>query len=407
MARRDFSEFRRHWRPFTACFLGMGSALSLNNFVTSTFAPYLIGEFAWSKAEWALTGMVIILIVLCIPVAGRLSDLFGVRRVAGVGIVAYPLSCLAIAAMNGDIRVYLAIVVVQTVLCCTTTATVYTRLVAEKFATWRGIALAICAGSPAVVAAVGAPAITEFVQAYGWRAGYVVVAAFSALCGAITLALIPPHRRREQDAPEHGGRPPSAYRAIFAMPVFWMMLAGTFLVNIHQTIVLTQLKLVSLAQGVDDTTAAALVSLFAGGVIAGRLISGVALDFLPSHSVAAVFLGLPSIGMLLLASSLDTMPFLALAILLIGLAFGGEGDVMAYLVVRFFGVEVFGTVLGLLTAAISLASGLGAGLLSLSFRFADSFVPFLIFASVGVFAGAIMYQLLGSRRFAPVVAEPA
>ena len=39
---RDFSEFRRHWRPLTASFLGMASGLSLNAFILSVFAPYLI-----------------------------------------------------------------------------------------------------------------------------------------------------------------------------------------------------------------------------------------------------------------------------------------------------------------------------------------------------------------------------
>ena len=96
---RDLSEFRQHWRPFVACFLGMGSALSVNSFITSTFAPYLLEEFGWTRAQWATTGMFVILLALCVPVAGRLADVYGVRRVAGVGVVVYPLTLVAVALL--------------------------------------------------------------------------------------------------------------------------------------------------------------------------------------------------------------------------------------------------------------------------------------------------------------------
>ncbi|WCT74441.1 hypothetical protein PQ455_04205 [Sphingomonas naphthae] len=116
MAKLDLSEFRQNWRPLTACFLGVGSALSLNNFVASNFAPYLIKEFAWTRAQWAMTGTVVLLIFVCVPIAGRLADLYGVRRVASVGVVSFPLSYVAIALMNGDIRIFYAICILQVVL---------------------------------------------------------------------------------------------------------------------------------------------------------------------------------------------------------------------------------------------------------------------------------------------------
>src|SRR5690606_26342329 len=122
---RDFSEFRRHWRPLTAAFLGMGSALSLNSYILSTFAPYLIEEFGWTRSQWALLGVVQGLVLICLPVAGRLTDLFGVRPVAAVGALTFPLFLVAIAMMNGDIYVYLGIYIAQTIFCSTTTATVY------------------------------------------------------------------------------------------------------------------------------------------------------------------------------------------------------------------------------------------------------------------------------------------
>ena len=81
----DFSEFRREWRPLAGAFLGMGSALSLNSYILSIFAPYLIKDLGWTMSQWSSLGTVQMLIMFCTPVAGRLADVFGVRRVAATG----------------------------------------------------------------------------------------------------------------------------------------------------------------------------------------------------------------------------------------------------------------------------------------------------------------------------------
>ena len=168
---RDMSEFRQHWRPLAASFIGLGSALSLNAFVLSTFAPYLLADFRWSKSDWAAMSAVSALVIICIPLVGRLADRFGVRPVAGVGIVAFPLTTFAYSFLEGDIGTFFALYIAQTILCCTTTATIYTRSVAEKYVVWRGLALALCALSPPLVGALGSPLISDFVADYGWRNG--------------------------------------------------------------------------------------------------------------------------------------------------------------------------------------------------------------------------------------------
>lgn len=399
---RDFSEFRRHWRPLLASFLGMASALSLNSYILSVFAPYLIGEFGWTRSQWALLGIVQILVLICLPIAGRLTDLFGVRPVAAVGALSFPLFLVAIATMNGDIRMYLAIYIAQTILCSTTTATVYARVVAEVFAVRRGLALAIAGSSPPLIAALGSPLITAFVEDHGWRAGYLAIAVYSAVCAVATLALLPRRNRTttaEQLAPEK--RPVGVYRTIAAMPVFWMMLIAVFLVNLPFTLATSQLKMVALEQGVSDATAALLVSAFAIGSIVGRIISGAALDYLPAHIIAAIGFGLPFVGLLLLASGYDTTPVVALAILLVGLSFGSEGDVIPFLVTRYFGIAIFSTVLGLLSAAIGTAMALGNAILGFALEATDSFNLYLLIAAAGSFVGSSIFLLLGRPAFRP------
>ena len=394
---RDFSEFRRQWRPLAASVIGMGSALSLNSYVLSAFAPELIADLGWSRSEMALMGLPQFLLLIFVPLAGRLADLYGVRRVAAVGAAFYPISLVAIAMMNGDLLVYLAINVAQMALCATTTSTIYSRLAVENFATWRGLALALCGSGPAIVAMFGSPAITAFTQAHGWRAGYLAVAGFCAAGSLLTFLLM----SRSSAAPRPAGsldeKPRSAdiYRLILRSRVFWLMLAGSFLVNIPHALVTSQLKLLVLEQGVTPATAGMLLSVFAVGVTIGRFASGLALDYLPSHIVAGVGLGLPLPGLLLLASSNDSTGVLVAAILFLGLSFGSEGDVIAYLVMRYFGIGVFSTVLGLLTAAIATAMASGMVILGIVLSMTDSFNPYLLLASGAVLVGSCLFLLLG------------
>ena len=233
---RDFGEFRRHWRVLLAAFLGLASALSLNSYILSTFAPYLIAEFEWSRAQWALLGIVQAFTLIGLPVAGRLTDIFGVRRVAAVGALSFPFFLVAIAMMNGNVYVYLAIYIGQTLLGSLTTTTVYARVVAQEFKVHRGLALGIFGCSTPLVAALGAPLITMFVADHGWRAGYLAIAGFSMACAVLTLALLPRDAPQRSDPREPASQPLGVYRAIAAMPAFWVMLLATFLVNFPFTV---------------------------------------------------------------------------------------------------------------------------------------------------------------------------
>ena len=390
-------EFRQHWRPLLASFIGMGSALSLNSFILSTMAPYLIAEFGWSRSQWALLGLVQVLVMICLPIAGRLTDLYGVRRVATVGALSFPVFMVLIATMNGDIRVYLAIYIAQTIICSTTTSTAYSRLVASTFKLRRGIALGISGSSPPLVGAIGAPLISIFVADYGWRSGYLAIAAFCAVSAVLTVALMPRHEpiERAAMASSAGSRQPGVYRRILALRAFWIMAAACLLVNLQFSLATSQLKLVVLAQGLSDAAAAGLVSIFAIGSIVGRLICGVALDILPGRIIAAVSFGLPVIGLLLLASSIDSIAAVTLAILLIGLSFGSEGDIIPYLAARYFGIGIFSTVVGLLSAVIGSSMALGSVILSIVLGATDSFNLYLLIAAGTATAGSLLFLMMG------------
>ncbi len=388
------SEFRQHWRPLLAAFLGLASGLSLNSYVITIFAPYLIKDFGWSLSQWAKLGVVQMLVMLCLPVAGWLTDRFGVRRVAAVGALSYPLFLLMITQMSGSISTYAAIYIGQTIICSTTTATVYSRVVAEVFKVRRGLALGIAGSSPPLIAFLFSSPMSAFVREFGWREGYYLIAGFCTICAVSTLFLLGSHKPNEAVM----ARPKAAqgtYKTILSMPVFWIMLFALFLVNTPFSLATSQLKLAVLDQGLSDGTAALMISAFALASIAGRVFSGFALDHLPGHLVAATSFALPVLGLVLLASSVNTVPVVLLAVVLIGLAFGGEGDIIPYLVTRHFPIPVYSSTLGLLTAAMGGAMGAGAALLSQTLKSAGGYNRYMVIAAACTAVGSAMFLLLG------------
>lgn len=396
-------EFRRNWRPLAGAIIGIGSALSLNSYILSTFAPYFLKEFGWSREQWTWLAVVQSMVLVSIPIAGRLADLFGVWRTAAVGALSFPMFLVAIATMDGSLTTYFWIYAAQTVICSTTTSTVYNRVIAETFTRNRGLAMGFAGAGAPLIGAVGSPLVSAFVREHGFRAGYLAVAVFCALCAVLTLWLL---RGVEESAPgaelAERGHAREDYGAILRRPVFWVMLAATFLVNVPFSLATTQIKLLVGEQGLPDASAALMVSALGLASVAGRFGFGFAVDHLSPARVAAFGFVLPVAGLLLLASPLDTIGWVTTAIVLIGLAFGSEADVIPVLVTRFFGIRLFSTVLGMLTAAMGAGMSSGLVLLALVQRATHSFNADLLVCAGAAGIGSLLFLALAAQRFKPV-----
>lgn len=392
-----FSELAKQWRPLLAATIGLGAGFSALAANTGIMAQHLLGEFGWTRSEFAAVNSLSIVMVVAFPFVGRLADVMGVRRTALIGVIVLPLTFVAFSMQNGRIEWYAACFMAQALLCITTTATVYTRIVVQYVERARGLALAIVASGPAVTGVVGAPLLIDFVRDHGWRDGYLALAAFALVAGVIALAIMPSERRSAATPQKVRRRAREDYATIFRAPTFWILVAALLLCNLPQTLALHQMTVMLADNGISADDAGPMASAFAIGMLAGRFLCGAALDRFPAEIVAFIGLGVPSIGLFLIASSLDTPTILTLSIFMFGLSFGAEGDLVGYLVARNFGVPLYSSVMGLLTAVMSSSTSIGALLLSYTFTFAPSFAPFLITSGIAVIIGSVLFLFLRGR----------
>lgn len=394
-------EIRFNWRALAAASAGLGAGNLLHHYISAIFAPHLLAEFGWSNADFALTGVLNLTALLFIPLVGHFTDLFGVRRVAFVGVVSLPLVFVALSMQNGSLTVFAAICTAQYIFAATTTtSTVYSRLVAERFVSARGLALAIAATTPSLVGLIGSPLLHLVIDAYGWRIGYLAVAAYCLVVGVIALLLIPARSIGKAAVPNSRPVPRRSiaqYDLILRSPAFWIIFTAMLLCNLVYPLQSSQLMLMLIDKGAG-ATAGWMISLFAAGVMFGRFACGVALDHYPSHFVAAIAMGLPSASLLMLATGVDALPVLAGSVMLLGLSLGAESDLAAYLVIRFFPIDVYSTVLSLVVVAIAISAASGAVMLSAALKLGSGFDAYMTIAGLAGIAGAVMFLLLGRQE---------
>ncbi|MGE2731248.1 MFS transporter [Mycolicibacterium vaccae] len=394
-----FGELKTNWQPLAAATAGLSAGLSLSAYTNAAMGPQFLEAFDWSRSDFVLTGTITLLTFVFLPVYGRLTDLFGVRRVAVFGVVGLPACWIAYAMMSGPIWQYFAINVVLIALGVATTPAIYSRIVATCFVKARGLALAIAISGPPLLGAILAPLLDVVNRNYGWRAGCLTVAVVIAVIGVLALLLVPKTDAATRDVARQRNSK-GDYRAIARNPVFWILLTGVLLCNLYHTVTTSQLG-VMLADSAPGETVAVLISVFATAVIVGRFVCGVALDRFPPHLVAAIAMGLPGLGCVLIASPWNSITALVVAVCCLGAAWGAEGDVIAYLVARRFDLTMYSTVLSILSAAIGVSSALGALILSWTLKAGPSFNGFLTFAGAAAFIGGALLLLLGRVRAHP------
>lgn len=394
-----FGEFRRYWPNLLGACVGLALGSALNHYLMNLFAPALIEEFGWSKAQFALVGSLGIGALLLVPVAGRIVDKYGPRVGAMIGFSVVPLGYFALSLMTGNIFELYGILLIQNIFGVLTTGLVFSRVIVERFDAARGLALSLLMTGAPLVGAIAVPLLGGVIEAEGWRTAYRIMAGVSASGGLFAILLIGRGSVRATVEPPKLSW--AEFSRLMKHRVFALMLIGMFLVNVPQVLVSGQLSLMLMDNGASAKFAAWLVSGYAISIVIGRFICGLALDRIGAHVVAAFSLGLPALGLAALAGPVDAQWLLICAVALIGLAQGAEGDIGAFMASRHFEISNFSLVYGFLISTMSLASVLCSLLLSATLKLTGNFDLFLIISAMATLIGAFALYWTGRLKGQP------
>src|SRR5262249_42230 len=174
---------------------------------------------------------------------------------------------------------------------------------------------------------------------------------------------------------------------------FWIMVSAFFLMSASVHGCLIHLSPLLTDRGVSPQDAALATSLLGGALLLGRVGAGYLLDHFFATAVALCFFcGAALVFVLLWSGVTGGLAFVAA--FLVGLGMGAEGDIIAYLVSRYFGLRAMGEIYGYAFAAFTLGGVVGPLLMGIGFDLTGSYRTVLgVFVFATLAAAGLMTRL--------------
>jgi MFS family permease len=344
------------------------------------------------------------------PLAGRLIDRFGPRRVILPSTVLAGLILLSVTVSSARLwQLYLFYSALGLVI-SGVSPVCYSHVVTCWFDRRRGLALGVAMFGLGL-GALAIPSLAQvLIDEFGWRG------AFGLLGAGVLMVAFPVVARFLKDRPEEiglaaeGSAASSTPAALYQSGLrwnqagrdgtFWLLFCSFLLVSAGVQACLTHVSSILSDRGAGAQTAAFATSLFGGGVLLGRTGTGYLLDRFFAPRVAATIFGSAAAGIGLLAVA-ASQELAFLAAFFIGLGLGAEVDIMAYLTSRYFGLRAFGSIYGFIFAGFGLAGGSGAYFMGAAFDASGSYRPMLAIFCVATFTGALLMLCVGPYRYQP------
>ncbi|MBA2526264.1 MAG: MFS transporter [Pyrinomonadaceae bacterium] len=400
----------------TGLFMGY---VPIIGFSFSVFFKPLSHEFNWSRAEISL-GFSLSLLVLsaALPVVGRMVDRFGARKIILPAAGFFGLGLVAFYFLTASLWHFYAIYIFLGVAGSGTAAVPYYKVISHWFDRRRGMALGLTMGGAGMGFFVMPTLSYALIATIGWRMAYVVIgiAVVAVTIPVVGLFLRETPQRMgllpDGDLVTHGVSAPVARdgggvtaREAWHSATFWVMCTSLFLVSVALNGCLIHLVPLLTDRGISPQSAAFAASLLGGATLLGRVSTGFLLDRFFATNVAICFFGVAALGVLMLWAGV-TGPLSFLVAFLLGVGIGAEGDIMPYLVSRYFGLRAFGEIYAYILAVYTLGAVVGPLLMGVGFDSTGSYDSVLIPFLVLTLAGAALLTRLGPYRTWKSAAEP-
>jgi len=405
MSTRQSAELRRSW-PIVAVTM-IGSCFGVTGVPLSSIgvliAP-LSRTFGWSNTQiagWAL--FIAFGNMIFFPIAGRLSDRFGVRPVL---LIAMPLCSVAFAAgafLTPHLWTLYGTAFLVGSVGSGISSIIYSRAINGWFSAARGAALGLMSSGIGLGALAGPPIFQIIVDDYGLRVAFLAFAA--AVLVPLPLVALFLHER--QDAPSSAvvhGESELTLREALHTSLFWLLVAASFLWTLCFGATFHLMPYLTFG-GLSRSSAAGYIGVLGITSLFGKGVTGFVIDRYRAPLVCAAVFLLEAAAFISLAVIHVRYAYLPITIL--GFAHGAEVNCFSYCTARYFGMKAYGAIYGLLSVVQALGSGLGPMVFSLIRDMSHSYAHSFYLVAVLATAAAALLGIVNQRPFLnPSPAEP-
>lgn len=378
------------------------SLTTLHSGSTGVMMEPLERAFGWSRTEIYLGNSLVSWVpVLLGTLIGIGIDRFGPRRIALAATVLVCGGYALLSRASGSLwqwwALWLPIGVALAAM-----PTVWLAPVTARFDASRGLAIAVALSGTGLSNFLVPPLTNVLVAHYGWRGGYLGLAAIWAV---IVLPMAWLFLR------DGGARPAASDAAAPAEPFpgytvseglrtgsFWKLFFGAFCSTAGGVALIMNMVPIMVSTGIDKGTAAWIQGLAGLSTIVGRVFGGWLMDRMSAKYIAAA----STVAAVLLPLMLLLAPGVALAAAFGAFAYGFAGGAkmgaIVYLTSRHLGQRAFGTFYSTINAFLAL--GVGAAPLAANYVYdvTRSYTPVMWTAVPVLLLASLIYLSLGQYR---------
>jgi MFS family permease len=343
--------------------IGIGTYVSYGVF----FSP-LLSEFGWSRA--AISGassMAFFLMGLFGIFVGRLSDRTGPRKVMAATGLLFGIGHLLMSRLGALWQLYLfygLIVGIGLSSVDVLALSMIARWFAEKRGIMTGIVKIGTGAGQLTVPLVASMLITR----YGWRNSYLIIgtAVLLVLVAIAQLLRREPNRidrLTDYEKETSGGKPVLPGGGLSLSETlhtrqFWTISTANLAIVFCMLMIMVHIVPHAQDRGVSATRAAGVLSTIGGVSMAGRFITGIAIDRIGSKR-AMILCFVLLIGGLLWLQIAREVWMLYLFAVIYGLAHGGYFTTISPIVAEFFGIIAHGVLFGIIAFSGTIGGAIG------------------------------------------------
>jgi MFS family permease len=358
-----FAGFALGWRQVAICFMLL-AAVGMIASTYSLVAVPLSEEFQPSRTVLMLTMTVYsAACAVMAPFLGALMDRVSLRWLMPLGgmLLGAGYAAMSFATSFNQVLVIFGVLIAPANLLLGPVAA--TVLLTRWFALHRGRAMGIAIAGIAAGGFVFPMIIQGLLDTHQWREAFRLLGLILAVWTIpLTLLIIdrpadrglhpdgapaPPVKTREELADL-----PVSTREIILDPAFWMICLTVAVVTSGMKGMITNLAQFAGDAGVTATSAATLISVYAGCGFIAKMVFAALADRTGPRILMFASLGGFAVGMALLTNAAAGYAAIALGVAMIGLFGGMMVPIESYLAPRVFGKRIVGKAMGLLSGSI-------------------------------------------------------
>jgi MFS family permease len=350
-------------------------------------------EFGWSRTQVSLAlTFFSVALAFSIPLVGRLVDQHGSRKILLPSFIAFAILLALLPVLANQLWILFVLFALIGALGAGANALPYLRTISAWFDRRRALALGIAMGGSGMGYVYVPPAVQYMIANHGWRSAWFMLATVAlVVAGPLVYFLLREAPSAQDLAGRDELRPKPAtissgahipLALLLKRPLLWQLFIIFCLLSFSLYGVLSHLVPMLQDRGMSAGSAALVQSTLGTALVASRVLIGYVMDrvFAP-HVAIACFL-LTTLGLGVLAGG-AVGPLAFLAVIFIGISMGAEIDMLAFLTGRYFGVENFGQVYGILFASFLLGTSTGPVVYGMAFEALGSYV-WILLVSIGL-----------------------